>query len=86
MTHDWYSDVEDRPPPDHKAAIWKSVNWESCEDCGDAVEVYTKCGGDLVYDGDEIICVGCGRIGQMSADEDAYAMWDDNDSPIRTKT
>ena len=65
--------------PDLPKEIWKSVDWESCEDCGYDVECFTKAGGDQVYDGDDIICLGCGKIGIMSADgECAWASWDED--------
>lgn len=76
----------DPHPPDLPKPIWKLVDWECCENCGDDVECFTQAGGKIVYDGDEIICLGCGLVGQMNADgEDAWACWDEEDRPLAAR-
>ena len=59
------------------AKAWKTISWESCDRCGDDVEVLTTADGpDMVYDSDEARCVACRCPGNVSCDgESCYIVW-----------
>jgi len=61
---------------------WKHISWEQCDECGDAVEVFTdSTEADLVYDGEDVRCVGCSLKGGTTVDEDgrAWVSWEERD-------
>ncbi len=62
---------------------WRLVDWENCDECGDAVECLTDCeeldeeGKIQFWDGDKCRCMSCGTKGTMIADGGAYVSWND---------
>ena len=56
---------------------WRPYRGESCEDCGDRVEVLTRSTeANWYYDGDEAKCVSCYKRGDVSIDgRESYIEW-----------
>ena len=60
--------------------VWRE-NYEQCDECGGASEVYTRVNNTegWVNDGDPVICIECGNIGYWSVfdTDDMYVNWDE---------
>ena len=55
---------------------WKPIQWGNC--CAEAEVLTTLTEPNVAYDGDEARCLGCGRPGVVSADDDeAHINWHD---------